>query len=64
MTDLIVLSQTNPWYRLKAPVLDGVSSPITKRVYNPGLDEFFARLSGKQPFRRAADQPERAMERA
>jgi integrase len=27
---------------LKALVLDSVSSPITKRVYNLGLDEFFA----------------------
>jgi len=27
---------------LKRLVLDSVSSPITKRVYNLGLDEFFA----------------------
>ncbi len=27
---------------MKALVLDSVSSPITKRVYNLGLDEFFA----------------------
>ena len=27
------------WLRLKAVVLDSVSSPITKRVYNLGLDE-------------------------
>jgi hypothetical protein len=26
---------------LKCPVLHGVSSPITRRVYNLGLDEFF-----------------------
>ena len=28
--------------RLKPLVLDSVSSPITRRVYNLGLDEFFA----------------------
>jgi site-specific recombinase XerD len=42
MTDLIVVPQPNQWQRLKALVLDSVSSPITKRVYNLGLDEFFA----------------------
>src|SRR6202521_5977143 len=41
MTDLIVVPQTNRWQKLKALVLDSVSSPITKRVYNLGLDEFF-----------------------
>ena len=42
MTDLIVVPHTNQWHKLKALVLDSVSSPITKRVYNLGLDEFFA----------------------
>src|ERR1700739_2125699 len=42
MTDLVVVSQQRQWYKLKALVLDSVSSPITKRVYNLGLDEFFA----------------------
>ena len=42
MTDLIVVPQTNQWQRLKALVLDSVSSPITRRVYNLGLDEFFS----------------------
>jgi site-specific recombinase XerD len=42
MTDLIVVPQQNQWHKLKALVLDSVSSPITKRVYNLGLDEFFA----------------------
>src|SRR5450631_1923111 len=42
MTDLIVVPQTNEWNRLKALVLDSVSSPITRRVYNLGLDEFIA----------------------
>src|ERR1041384_4300317 len=45
MTDLIVAPQASQWRRLKALVLDSVSSPITKRVYNLGLDEFFAWFS-------------------
>jgi len=48
MTDLIVVPQPNQWYRLKSLVLDSVSSPITKRVYNLGLDEFFA-WYGQEP---------------
>ena len=48
MTDLIVVPQANQWQRLKALVLDSVSSPITKRVYNLGLDEFFA-WYGQEP---------------
>src|SRR5258705_449766 len=42
MTDLIIVPHTNQWHKLKTLVLDSVSSPITKRVYNLGLDEFFA----------------------
>ena len=42
MTDVIPVPQQNQWLRLKALVLDSVSSPITRRVYNLGLDEFFA----------------------
>jgi site-specific recombinase XerD len=42
VTDLIVVPQANEFHRLKALVLDSVSSPITKRVYNLGLDEFIA----------------------
>jgi integrase/recombinase XerD len=42
MTELIALPQVDQWSRLKALVLDSVSSPITRRVYNLGLDEFFA----------------------
>src|SRR5450756_736556 len=41
MTDLIVVPQAAQWQRLKRLVLDSVSSPITRRVYNLGLDEFF-----------------------
>jgi integrase len=48
MTDLIAVPQTNPWYNLKTLVLDSVSSPITKRVYNLGLDEFFS-WYGQEP---------------
>jgi len=45
MTDLVRVPQQNQWHKLKALVLDSVSSPITKRVYNLGLDEFFAWFS-------------------
>src|ERR1700687_1437589 len=48
MTDLIVVPQPNQWYKLKTLVLDSVSSAITKRVYNLGLDEFFAWF-GQEP---------------
>ncbi len=48
MNDLIVVPQTTSGSRLKALVLDSVSSPITKRVYNLGLDEFFAWF-GQEP---------------
>jgi site-specific recombinase XerD len=48
MTDLIVVPQATEWRRLKSLVLDSVSSPITKRVYNLGLDEFFA-WYGEEP---------------
>src|SRR5712675_2601310 len=41
MNALAVADRTTEWRRLKALVLDSVSSPITKRVYNLGLDEFF-----------------------
>src|SRR3954469_24912747 len=42
MTDLVAVPRTNQWHKLKTLVLDSVSSPITRRVYNLGLDEFFA----------------------
>ena len=42
MNDLALANQAGDWRRLKSLVLDSVSSPITKRVYNLGLDEFFA----------------------
>jgi integrase len=40
MNDLVVVEKPAQWERLKALVLDSVSSPITKRVYNMALDEF------------------------
>jgi len=43
MNDLVVITdRAAEWRTLKALVLDSVSSPITKRVYNLGLDEFIA----------------------
>ena len=42
MSDLIVVEKIAKWQRLKALVLDSVSSPITKRVYTMALDEFMA----------------------
>jgi hypothetical protein len=42
MNELAVVDKGTDWRRLKVLVLDAVSAPITKRVYNLGLDEFFA----------------------
>src|SRR5689334_12760905 len=42
MNDLIAVQKIAGWEILKALVLDSVSSPITKRVYNMALDEFLA----------------------
>src|SRR5580700_4970383 len=42
MNELAVVGRSAEWRRLKTLVLDSVSSPITKRVYNMALDEFFA----------------------
>jgi hypothetical protein len=42
MNDLTVVDKTSEWRRMKSLVLDSVSSPTTKRVYNMALDEFFA----------------------
>jgi hypothetical protein len=40
MNDLTVVEKLAEWQRLKALVLDSVSSPVTRRVYNMALDEF------------------------
>ena len=42
MNDLTVVEKPAQWDRLKQMVLDSVSSPITKRVYNMALNEFLA----------------------
>jgi len=42
MNELTLANQAENWHRLKSLVLDSVSSPITRRVYNLGLDEFIA----------------------
>src|SRR5579864_2624366 len=42
MNELVVADKAAEWLRLKSLVLDSISSPITKRVYNLGLDEFIA----------------------
>jgi hypothetical protein len=48
MNGLVVTDRGAQWCRLKALVLDSVSSPITRRVYNLGLDEFFS-WSAQEP---------------
>jgi site-specific recombinase XerD len=40
MNSLSVVEKAAEWQRLKGLVLNGVSSPITRRVYNMALDEF------------------------
>jgi predicted DCC family thiol-disulfide oxidoreductase YuxK len=45
MNDLIAVQKIAGWEKLKAMVLDSVSSPITKRVYNMALNEFLAWFS-------------------
>src|SRR5712692_9859618 len=55
MNDLVLAAKAADWYRLKALVLDSVSSPITRRVYNMALDEFFVwfRLEPRPGFSKA-----------
>jgi hypothetical protein len=48
MNDLTAVDKGADWRRLKSLVLDSVCSPITNRVYNLGLDEFFA-WYGQEP---------------
>ena len=40
MNDLIAVKRMAEWERMKVLVLDSVSSPITRRVYNMALNEF------------------------
>jgi hypothetical protein len=42
VTDLAAVGKIAQWQKLKTLVIDSVSSPITKRVYNMALDEFMA----------------------
>ena len=42
MNDLIAVEKIAQGQKLKTLVLDSVSSPITKRVYNMALEEFMA----------------------
>ena len=42
MNELTVVDKATEWRRMKSLVLDSVSSPITKRVYNMALEEFFS----------------------
>src|ERR1700704_2938888 len=42
MNDLVLANKAADWTKLKQLVLDSVSSPITKRVYNMALNEFLA----------------------
>jgi len=46
MSDLIAIQKIAQWEKLKTLVLDSVSSPITKRVYNMALDEFLGGPAG------------------
>ena len=48
MNELTVVDRGTEWQRMKSLVLDSVSSPITKRVYNMALNEFFA-WYGQEP---------------
>src|SRR5450755_4354842 len=48
MNELTVVDRGMEWQRMKSLVLDSVSSPITKRVYNMALNEFFA-WYGQEP---------------
>jgi site-specific recombinase XerD len=41
MNELVAIGKIAQWQKLKMLVLDSVSSPITKRVYNMALDEFY-----------------------
>src|SRR6266849_2772208 len=42
MTAIVVAAGRDEWHTLKALVLDSVSSPHTRRVYNLALDEFIS----------------------
>ena len=56
MNELAVIEKPDEWLRLKALVLDSVSSPITRRLYNLALDEFLTwfRREPRRGFTKAA----------
>jgi hypothetical protein len=39
MNEIAIVDRGAEWHRLKSLVLDSISSPITKRLYNLGLEE-------------------------
>ena len=65
MNDLVLAPKAADWFKLKALVLDSVSSPITRRVYNMALDEFMVwfRLEPRPGFSKATVSAWRAVTR-
>ena len=55
MNDLVLAGKAAEWNFLKQLVLDSVSSPITRRVYNMALNEFldWFRLAPRPGFSKA-----------
>ena len=55
MNDLVLAAKAADWYKLKTLVVDLVSSPITRRVYNMALNEFMVwfRLEPRPGFNKA-----------
>jgi hypothetical protein len=51
MNELVAIEKIAQWEKLKMLVLDGVSSPITKGVYNMALNEFRVWLAGIERLR-------------
>jgi len=49
MNHLTVAERPSEWQRLKALVLDSVSSPTTRRMYHLALDEFIQWRLPQQP---------------
>ena|ERR1022692_715895 len=60
----MVVTQAAPWRRLKSLVLDSVSSPITKRVYNLELDEILRLVRARAPARLHQGDSERMARRS
>ena len=46
MYNLMVVEKLAQWQRLKALVLNSVSSPTTRRLYDLALDEFISLVPG------------------